>query len=160
MNKKALFPGSFDPFTIGHESIVRRALPLFDKIVVAIGYNTNKKGFFPLDDRLTWIKSVFEGEPKIEVAVFEKLTVEYCSAIGASYILRGLRTAADFEYERAIAQMNRSMHPEIESIFLLTKPEHSHVASTIVRDVIMHGGDASQFLPEKVKITKTYRYNS
>jgi pantetheine-phosphate adenylyltransferase len=154
MKKKALFPGSFDPFTIGHESIVRRALPLFDKIVIAIGYNTNKKGFFPLNDRVSWIKKVFEGEEKIEITVFESLTVEFCSSIGAQYILRGLRTAADFEYERAIAQMNRAMHPEIESIFLLTKPEHSHVASTIVRDVIMHGGDASQFLPAKVKISK------
>lgn len=113
-----------------------------------------------MDDRLGWIKSVFENEPKVQVTVFETLTVEYCSSVGASYILRGLRTAADFEYERAIAQMNRSMHPEIESVFLLTKPEHAHVASTIVRDVILHGGDASQFLPERVKITKKYRYNS
>jgi pantetheine-phosphate adenylyltransferase len=153
MKNKALFPGSFDPFTIGHESIVRRALPLFDRIVIAIGYNTNKKEFFPLDDRVKWIRSVFEGEDKIEVQVFESLTVEFCSSIGANYILRGLRTAADFEYERAIAQMNRAMHPEIESVFLLTKPEHSHVASTIVRDVIMHGGDASQFLPDKLKIS-------
>jgi pantetheine-phosphate adenylyltransferase len=155
MKKKALFPGSFDPFTIGHESIVRRALPLFDTIVVGIGYNTNKKGFFPLEDRLMWIKRVFEDEKKIEITVFENLTVEFCSSIGAQYILRGLRTAADFEYERAIAQMNRSMHPEIESVFLLTKPEHSHVASTIVRDVIMHGGDASQFLPAKINFPKS-----
>jgi pantetheine-phosphate adenylyltransferase len=157
MNKKALFPGSFDPFTIGHESIVRRALPLFDQIIIAIGYNTNKRGFFPLDDRVSWIKTVFEGEKKIEIRVYENLTVEFCSEVEASYILRGLRTAADFEYERAIAQMNRAMHPEIESIFLLTKPEHSHVTSTIVRDVIMYGGDASQFLPDKIKISKTYR---
>jgi pantetheine-phosphate adenylyltransferase len=157
MNKKALFPGSFDPFTIGHESIVRRALPLFDRIIIAVGYNTNKRGFFSLEDRIQWIKTVFEDEPKIEIEVYENLTVEYCSEIGASYILRGLRTAADFEYERAIAQMNRAMHPEIESVFLLTKPEHSHVTSTIVRDVIMHGGDASQFLPSKVKISKVYK---
>jgi pantetheine-phosphate adenylyltransferase len=157
MNKKALFPGSFDPFTIGHESIVRRALPLFDRIIIAVGYNTNKRGFFPLEDRIQWIKTVFEDEPKIEIEVYENLTVEYCSEIGASYILRGLRTAADFEYERAIAQMNRAMHPEIESVFLLTKPEHSHVTSTIVRDVIMNGGDASQFLPSKVKISKVYK---
>jgi pantetheine-phosphate adenylyltransferase len=157
MNKIALFPGSFDPFTIGHESIVRRALPLFDKIIIAVGYNTGKRGFFPLEDRIGWIRTVFEDEPKIEIEVYENLTVDYCSMIGASYILRGLRTAADFEYERAIAQMNRAMHPEIESVFLLTKPEHSHVTSTIVRDVIMHGGDASQFLPSKVKISKTYK---
>jgi pantetheine-phosphate adenylyltransferase len=153
MNKIALFPGSFDPFTIGHESIVRRALPLFDKIIVAIGYNTNKMGFFPLEDRVKWIKSVFEGDDKIKVEVFEGLTVDFCLKSNASYILRGLRTSSDFEYERAIGQMNRAMHPEIETVFLLTQPEHTHVASTIVRDIILHGGDASMFLPKKIKIS-------
>jgi pantetheine-phosphate adenylyltransferase len=152
--KKAIFPGSFDPFTIGHESIVRRALPLFDQIIIAVGYNTNKMGYFPLEKRVNWIKDVFEGEPKIEVTTYEGLTVNFCANIKADYILRGLRTAADFEYERAIAQMNRSMFPKIESVFLLTLPEYAHVASTIVRDVIMYGGDATMFLPAKIKITK------
>lgn len=152
MSKTAIFPGSFDPFTIGHESILNRALPLFDKIIVAVGYNTNKEGFFALEDRLGWIKTVFEGEDRVEVMKYEGLTVDFCSKVGAQYILRGLRTSSDFEYERAIAQMNRAMHPEIESIFLLTQPEHTHVASTIVRDIILHGGDASMFLPDKIKI--------
>jgi pantetheine-phosphate adenylyltransferase len=155
MSKIALFPGSFDPFTIGHESIVRRALSLFDKIIIAVGYNTTKEGFFPLENRLQWIRDVFEGEEKISVLKYEGLTVDFCSTSGAQYILRGLRTSSDFEYERAIAQMNRSMHPEIESIFLLTLPEYTHVASTIVRDIILHGGDASMFLPDKIKIKKS-----
>ena len=151
-----MFPGSFDPFTIGHESIVRRALPLFDKIIVAIGYNTNKMGFFPLEERLNWIRTVFEKDAKVEVESFEGLTVDYCMKKNAQYILRGLRTSSDFEYERAIGQMNRAMHSDIETVFLLTQPEHTHVASTIVRDIIIHGGDASMFLPEKIKITGKY----
>jgi pantetheine-phosphate adenylyltransferase len=152
MRKVALFPGSFDPFTIGHESIVRRAMSLFDEIIIAIGYNTNKEGFFPLKKRMKWIEDVFEGEPKIKVTKYESLTVDFCSVCKANYILRGLRTSADFEYERAIAQMNRAMNPGIESVFLLTQPEHTHVASTIVRDIIQHGGNASMFLPDKIKI--------
>lgn len=156
MNKIAIFPGSFDPFTIGHESIVRRALPLFDKIVIAIGFNTNKQGFFPLEERVKWINSVFENDDKIKVEIFEGLTVDFCIKQHAGYILRGLRTSSDFEYERAIGQMNRAMHPEIETVFLLTQPEYTHVASTIVRDIIMHGGDASMFLPEKIKISGKY----
>ncbi len=151
-NKIALFPGSFDPFTIGHESIVRRALPLFNQIVIAVGYNTNKKGFFPLEDRLKWIKNVFGDDEKIEVDTYEGLTIDFAKAKGAQYILRGIRTSSDFEYERAIAQMNRAMCPEIESVFLLTLPEYTHVASAIVRDIILHGGDASMFLPAKIKI--------
>ena len=156
MNKIALFPGSFDPFTIGHESIVRRAMPLFDKIIVAVGYNTNKMGFFPLEERLKWIKAVFENDNKIEVESFEGLTVDFCNKKDARYILRGLRTSSDFEYERAIGQMNRAMHSDIETVFLLTQPEHTHVASTIVRDIIIHGGAASMFLPQKIKISGKY----
>jgi len=155
MSRIALFPGSFDPFTIGHESIVKRALPLFDKIIIAIGYNTSKEGFFPLEDRLQWIKDVFEGEDRISIKKYQGLTVDFCIKAGAGYILRGLRTSSDFEYERAIGQMNRSMHPQIESVFLLTQPEYTHVASTIVRDIILHGGDASMFLPDKIKISNS-----
>jgi len=150
--KRALFPGSFDPFTIGHESIVRRALPLFDEIIIAVGYNTNKNSYFSIDQRVDWVKDVFAGEPKIKINIYEGLTIEHCIKVQANYILRGLRTSADFEYERAIAQMNRSMHPEVESVFLLTLPEYAHVASTIVRDIIRYGGDASKFLPKKIKI--------
>ncbi len=155
MNTKiALFPGSFDPFTIGHESIVRRALSLFDQIIIAVGYNTSKKGFFSLQDRLNWINDVFSGEEKIEIESFEGLTIDFCTAKGANYILRGIRTSSDFEYERAIAQMNRAMRPEVESVFLLTLPEYTHVASAIVRDIILNGGDASLFLPDKIKIPR------
>ena len=151
MQKTALFPGSFDPFTIGHESIVKRALPLFDKIIIAIGYNTTKEGYFSLEDRLKWIKVVFEKENKIEVTSFKGLTVDYCREVDANYILRGLRTAADFEYERAVAQMNRNMSPSLESVFLLTLPEHTHINSTIVREIIRLGGNADAFLPEKIR---------
>ena len=152
----ALFPGSFDPITIGHESIVRRSVELFDKIIIAIGYNSDKKEFFKLNDRIQWIEKVFDDEPKVEVKTYTGLTINYCKEIGAGFILRGLRTSADFEYERAIAQMNKAMNEGVETMFLLTKPEHTHVNSTIVREVIRHGGDASMFLPEKLKniITK------
>ncbi|MCF6331698.1 MAG: pantetheine-phosphate adenylyltransferase [Draconibacterium sp.] len=148
MERIAIFPGSFDPFTIGHESIVKRALPMFDKIVIMIGNNANKKSFFPIEKKLKWIKQVFRGEDKIEVQTYDGLTVDFCKEVNAKYILRGLRTASDFEYERAIAQVNKKMHPEIESVFLLTLPEHTPVMATIVRDIIFHGGDASMFLPK------------
>ncbi|MFW5823220.1 MAG: pantetheine-phosphate adenylyltransferase [Tangfeifania sp.] len=145
--KTAIFPGSFDPFTIGHESIVRRALPMFDKIIIMIGFNANKKSFFSLEKRLKWINQIFGTEEKIEVQVHEGLTVDFCKEVGAKYILRGLRTSSDFEYERAIAQVNKKMHPEIETVFLLTLPEHTPVNATIIRDIVFHGGDASMFLP-------------
>ena len=152
----ALFPGSFDPITIGHESIVRRSVGLYDKIIIAIGINTEKKEFFKLEDRVQWIKDVFSDEPKVEVQTYTGLTIDYCAKVDAKFILRGLRTSADFEYERAIAQMNHTMNNGVETIFMLTEPEHTHVNSTIVREVIRHGGDASMFLPEKLKnvITK------
>jgi pantetheine-phosphate adenylyltransferase len=146
--KTAIFPGSFDPFTIGHESILRRAIPMFDKIIVMIGFNANKKSFFPLEKRLKWINQVFQNEKKVEVRVHEGLTVDFCKEVGAQYILRGLRTSSDFEYERAIAQVNKKMHPEIETVFLLTLPEHTPVNATIIRDIVFHGGDASMFLPK------------
>ncbi|MBN2485827.1 MAG: pantetheine-phosphate adenylyltransferase [Bacteroidales bacterium] len=151
-NRIAVFPGSFDPFTIGHESIVKRALGLFDKIIIAIGRNTNKDDFFALDKRIGWIKTVFATEEKIEVTAYSGLTVDFCKNIGAKYILRGVRTSSDFEYERAIGQMNRAMDKKIETVFLLTLPEHTYITSTIVRDVIRHGGDASVFLPQSIKI--------
>ena len=152
LKKVAIFPGSFDPFTLGHESIIKRAIPLFDSIIIAIGYNSNKQGFFPLKDRINWIKAVFKEFPGISVDSYDGLTVDYCKKAGAGYILRGLRTSSDFEYERAIAQTNKQMHPEIESVFVLTTPEHTHITSTIVRDIIRHGNDASAFLPKEIKI--------
>lgn len=152
MEKIAIFPGSFDPFTIGHESIVKRALPLYDKIIIAIGYNSSKQGLFSLEKRKQWIEKVFADEPKISVDTYQGLTTEFCKKVNANYILRGLRTAADFEYERALAQMNKAILPEVESVFLLTTPEHTPVCSTIIRDIIIHGGDASQFVPKEIDL--------
>ncbi|MGV8091317.1 MAG: pantetheine-phosphate adenylyltransferase [Mangrovibacterium sp.] len=157
MDKIAVFPGSFDPFTIGHESVVRRALPMFDKIIVMIGYNTNKQSFFKLSKRLRWVQQVFADEPRVEVRKHEGLTVDFCKAVGARYILRGLRTSADFEYERAIAQMNKKLYPTIETVFLLTMPEHTPINSSIVRDIILHGGDASIFLPKALNMDEFTR---
>ncbi|HKI89003.1 MAG TPA: pantetheine-phosphate adenylyltransferase [Draconibacterium sp.] len=159
MDKIAIFPGSFDPFTIGHESIVRRAVSMFDKIIIMIGNNANKNSFFPIEKRLKWINQVFQHQEKVEVTVFEGLTVDFCKKVNARYILRGLRTSSDFEYERAIAQMNKKMHPEIETVFLLTLPEHTPVNATIIRDIILHGGDASMFLPTGLNMEE-FRVNN
>jgi pantetheine-phosphate adenylyltransferase len=154
MNKIAVFPGSFDPITIGHESVVYRALELFDKVIIAIGHNDNKKSYFTLSARLSMINDVFAGNSKIEVTHFEDLTVEFCKRVGAKYILRGLRTSADFEFERAIAQINKAMYSELESVFLLTLPEHTSINSTIVREIIRYGGDAGKFLPHSIDLKK------
>ncbi len=152
MKKIAVFPGSFDPFTIGHEAIVRRALRIFDEIIIAVGANALKKSYYSLETRKEMISKVFKGESRVTVDHYEGLTVDYCRKNNAGYILRGLRTAADFEFERAIAQVNRQMVPEVESVFLLTVPEHSHINSTIVRDIIRSGGDASKFVPAAIRI--------
>ena len=150
MEKVIVFPGSFDPFTIGHESILRRALPLYDKAIVAIGANSDKKGFYDIEQRIEWINTIFADEPKVVVDVYNELTVSYCQRIKATYILRGLRTSADFEYERVIAHMNKMMYPELETIFLLTDQNQSAVSSTVVREIIKYGGDASKFVPESI----------
>lgn len=154
MERIAIFPGSFDPFTVGHESIVKRAIPLFDKIIIMIGFNSNKRSFFSIEKREKWIQEVFKDEPKISVECHQGLTVDFCKKVNANYILRGLRTSADFEFERAIAQVNKKMHPQIESVFLLTMPEHTPINSTIVRDIIFHGGDASMFLPSVLDMSE------
>lgn len=152
MQKIAVFPGSFDPFTKGHDNVISRALPLFDKVIIAIGHNSEKKSFFTLEQRLKMIGNLYQGEPKILLDYYEGLTVDYCKKAGAQYLLRGLRTAADFEYERAIAQINRKMNPEVETVFILAVPEYTPVNSTIIREILKYGGDASQFLPEKMVI--------
>jgi len=154
MKKVAVFPGSFDPFTIGHEAIVRRALSLFDEIIIAIGANALKKSHYSLSTREKMINLVFKDEPRIKVSHYEGLTVDYCRKYNIGYLLRGLRTAADFEFERAIAQTNKVLAPEVESVFLLTVPEHSHINSTIVRDIIRSGGDASVFVPSVIDLKK------
>jgi len=152
MKKTAVFPGTFDPFTVGHESIVLRALKLFDSIIIGVGQNTGKKTYLPVNQRVKLIKDVFKDFPQISVTSYEVLTVDFCVNMNAGYLLRGLRTAADFEYERAIAQVNKAMKPDVESVFLLTAPEYTPINSTIVRDILIHGGDASKFLPKKIDI--------
>lgn len=152
MKKIAVFPGSFDPFTIGHEAIIKRALRLFDEIIIAVGANALKKSFFTLETREAMISKVFQNEPRVKVDHYEGLTVDYCKKNGAGYIIRGLRTAADFEFERAIAQVNKVMAADVETVFLLTVPEHSHINSSIVRDIIINGGDASVFVPAVINI--------
>jgi pantetheine-phosphate adenylyltransferase len=152
MKRVAVFPGSFDPFTIGHEAIIRRAINLFDEIIVAVGVNALKKNYYSLETRKEMINKVFENEPRVTVDHYEGLTVDFCRKNGAGYLLRGLRTSADFEFERAIGQVNKAMAPGIESVFLLTVPEHSFINSTIVRDIIMNGGDASRFVPAAINL--------
>lgn len=153
MNKIAVFPGSFDPFTVGHESIVKRALPLFERVVIAVGENAEKKNLFSIEARMNMISRVFEGESRVEITRYSGLTIEFCRSHGARYILRGLRTAADFEYERAMGHMNWKMAPEIDTVFLLTSTEHTPINSTIVRDIIKNGGDASMFVPAVIRIS-------
>jgi pantetheine-phosphate adenylyltransferase len=148
MERIAVFPGSFDPFTTGHESIVKRFLPLFDKIIIAIGVTSHKNSFFPLEKRKEWIRSAFQNYPHIIVDDFTGLTIDYCHKVGAKYILRGLRTTTDLEFEKAIAQMNKSMADDIETLFILPTPELSAINSTIIRDIVRNGGDASRFVPE------------
>lgn len=150
MPKIAVFPGSFDPITVGHVDLVNRALPLFDQIVVAVGVNTSKRYLFPLEQRLDWLRQVFQDEPKVEVDYFEKLTADFCQKIGARYLLRGLRNASDFDYEKTISQLNNIIGDGLETIFLISQPGYSHISSTIVREIIKGGGDASPFLPKNL----------
>lgn len=151
--KTAVFPGSFDPITKGHDSIVRRVLPLFDKIIVAIGVNAEKSGYFPMEKRLGWIRQVFGDLPQVSVESYNGLTVDFCSKMGASYIIRGLRTSADFEFERNVAQVNLKLEPEIETVFLLALPEYVMITSSVVREVHSHGGNIDQFIPESIRIS-------
>jgi pantetheine-phosphate adenylyltransferase len=150
MERIALFPGSFDPITRGHESIIRRALPLFDRIVVAIGENAGKTGFFTTEQRREWLEILFQHDERVDVVSYKGLTVEYCRQNGIRYILRGLRTSADFEFERGIGQMNKYMVPDMETVFFLCAPEYASLSSSIVRDIIRNGGDVRQFVPEKL----------
>ncbi len=150
--KIAVFPGSFDPITIGHESIIKRAVPLFDQIIVAIGKNADKKSFFSIEKRIEWVQSVFADYPSITVSEYSGLTIDFCKSVDAQYILRGLRTSADFEFERRVGQINKQLYPEIENVFLLSLPEHTSLSSSIIRDIVSNGGDASIFVPKSVKL--------
>jgi pantetheine-phosphate adenylyltransferase len=145
--KVAVFPGSFDPITIGHTDLVERACPLFDKVIVAIGINNKKQYLYSLDQRMNRLNKVFADNPKVVVDSFEGLTAEYCKSVGARYLLRGLRNASDFDYEKTISQLNQIIGDELETLFLISRPQYSHISSTIVREIISAGGDASPFLP-------------
>ena len=152
MSKRiALFPGSFDPITLGHLDIIERALPLFDEIQIAVGKNTEKKYLFSLGQRVAWIEKTFAHEPKVRVITYEGLTVDFAQKQGVNFLLRGLRNPADFEFEKAIAQANREMVPQLETVFLLTSARYAYISSSIVRDVYTHGGDFKRFVPSSVK---------
>ncbi len=149
--RKAIFPGSFDPITLGHYDIIKRSIPLFDEIIVAIGINAEKKYMFSLEDRKRFIEQAFSDEPKVSVMVYEGLTIELCRKLDANFILRGLRNSADFEFEKAISHTNRLLS-KIETVFLLTAAKTSYISSSIVRDVIRNGGDYTVLVPESVRI--------
>ena len=149
--KKALFPGSFDPITLGHYDIIKRGVQLFDEVIVAIGVNAEKKYMFSLEDRKKFIENAFKDELKVRVVSYKGLTVDFCQELGIDFILRGLRNPADFEFEKAIAHTNRDLAP-IETVFLLTSASTSYIASSIVRDVIRNNGDYTKLVPESVKI--------
>lgn len=150
MRRIAVFPGSFDPITVGHEDIIKRALPLFDNLIIAIGNNSSKKYLFSPEERKTQIERVFEDEPKIEVKIYNGLTVDFCTDQNAQFILRGIRTSADFEFERNIGLMNLDMAPNVESVFIISRPEYSALSSSVVRDIQRHGGDISKYVPKQI----------
>jgi pantetheine-phosphate adenylyltransferase len=150
MERICLFPGTFDPLTLGHVDIINRALPLFDLIVVGVGTNSSKAPMFSAEQRLKWIQEIYKEEPRVKGAVYEGLTIDFCKRVGARFILRGIRYVSDFEYEKTIADANRAMDPSLETIFLTGEPKYTSVASTIVRDILRNNGDASPFLPDLV----------
>ena len=150
--KTAVFPGSFDPFTLGHESIVRKALPLFDRIIVAIGANSMKSGTFDLEKRTQWIKETFADNSKVKVTSFKGLTVEFCREQNAQFILRGLRNPNDYQYESSIAQMNQALNSDVTSVFLICDPEYAAISSSIVREIYKNEGDITQFLPKAMTL--------
>ena len=151
MSRIALFPGSFDPITLGHVDIIERAVPLFDEIKIAVGTNSEKNYLFPLQQRVEWIEQTFAHEPKISVITYEGLTVDFAREQGVQFLLRGLRNPADFEFEKAIAQANREMVPDLETVFLLTSARYAYISSSIVREVYNHGGDFQKFVPSTVQ---------
>lgn len=148
--KTAIFPGSFDPITVGHVDLLKRSVPLFDHIIVAIGVNTQKKYLFDIDTRMQWIKAVFHAYPNISVETYKGLTINFCKEKQAKYLIRGIRSASDFEYEKTIAHLNHSMNDEIETILMLSPPELSSISSTIVREIILGNGDVSKFVPAEI----------
>ncbi len=150
MEKIAVFPGSFDPITVGHADILERALPLFDRVFIALGNNYEKKYLFTVDKREEWLKNIYGSNDKLKVIRYDGLTIDFCRRVSAHYIIRGIRTSADFEFERMIAQMNSQMASEIETVFFISRPEYSHISSTVVRDIIRNKGDYKKFVPAEV----------
>ncbi len=150
--KRAIFPGSFDPITLGHSDIIERGICLFDELIIAIGINAEKKYMFSLEERMRFISEAFKDEPKVKIMTYEGLTIDFCKKVNATYILRGLRNPGDFEFEKAIAHTNRKLS-EIETVFLLTASDKSFISSSIVRDVIRNGGDYSVLVPSTVKFS-------
>jgi len=151
MSRIALFPGTFDPITIGHVNILERALNLFDEIVIGIGVNAGKSTLFPIEDRIKWIEEIVDNYKHVKVRSYEGLTVDFCKALNADYIIRGLRNMSDFDYEKNIAQMNKMVYPKVETIFLMCDPAYTPISSSVVRDLIRNGGDATGFIPVEVK---------
>ena len=147
--KIALFPGSFDPVTKAHVDIVKRSVSLFDKVCIGVGVNSNKQGLLSVGKREEMLRAVFAHDERIHIVAYEGLTVNFCKSIGADYMIRGIRTVSDFEYEKAIAQMNHSLAPDIESIFIVSKPGYSSISSSIVREIIRYNGDVTQFIPKE-----------
>ena len=152
MRKIAIFPGSFDPFTIGHKEIVDRTIPIFDKIIIAIGQNKEKKTFFSIEKRIKWINSVYNQNKKIEVRKYTGLTINFCKQEKANYIIRGIRDNNDFNYEKKIAQINKDLDKEIETLFIISSKKTSHISSSLIRDIIKNKGDIKKFLPKKIKL--------
>jgi pantetheine-phosphate adenylyltransferase len=152
MEKIAVFPGSFDPFTLGHEDIVYRSLPLFDKVIIAIGENSNKNNMLSIEKRIKIINKVFNNNPKISVKAYSGLTINYCKEIGAKYIIRGLRNSLDFEYEKAIDQINKDIDENIETIFFITSPDNSAISSSVLRDLNSHNYDIEKYLPTNISL--------
>lgn len=152
MKTKALFPGSFDPFTAGHLNILKRALTMFDEVVVAVGINQDKRGFFDMDQRIDIISQAVEGLQGVEIIKYDNLTVDTCHELGIHHMIRGVRNMIDFETERSIADANRRLAPDVETIIIPTAQEFAHISSSAVRDILKHHGDTSLFLPENVKL--------
>lgn len=151
MQRICLFPGTFDPITLGHVDVIKRSVSLFDKMIIAIGKNSQKAPMFTIEQRMAWIEEIFKDYPQISVMSYEGLTINFCKEVGAQYMIRGIRYIADFEYEKAIADMNRMLMPDVETLFLTCAPEYSTISSTIVRDVIRNNGDVSKIVPKEVK---------
>ncbi|MBN8671117.1 MAG: pantetheine-phosphate adenylyltransferase [Flavipsychrobacter sp.] len=151
MQRICLFPGTFDPITLGHVDVIKRSVSLFDKMIIAIGKNSQKAPMFTIEQRIAWIEEIFKDYPQISVTSYSGLTINFCKEVGAQYMIRGIRYISDFEYEKAIADMNRMLMPEVETLFLTCAPEYSTISSTIVRDVIRNNGDVSKIVPKEVK---------